>query len=95
MQTSPIVFDIHEAVACVLTPLSGAETRRWRAILAREQRASALHPADVGDQVEYNNQVEYDKDQVEYNNSLQQSDCERGKPVSKTCAPAERGKQKS
>ena len=45
---------MHEAVACVLTPLSGAETRRWRAILAREQRASALHPADAGDQVEYN-----------------------------------------
>ena len=45
LQTSPIVFDKHEPMACVLTLLSGAETRRWRALLAREQRASAFHTA--------------------------------------------------
>ena len=36
---------MHERVDCFLTPLCGAETRRWLAILARKQRASAFHPA--------------------------------------------------
>ena len=33
-------------MACVLTPLSGAESRRLRATLAREQRASTFHPTN-------------------------------------------------